>query len=171
MKIKYLVAKIISKISRNNEWMNKYYRKMGMKIGEKCVICSDISTKDEGFLIEIGDNTTVSVDVLFLTHDYSIHNLNPELINLFGKITVGKNCFIGARSILMYGVSLADNVIVAAGSVVTKSFNESNIIIGGNPAKIIGTWDAFYDKAKDKSLSRYHLKENIEKHPEKLVRK
>lgn len=58
------------------------------------------------FLVEIGDNTTVSVNVGFITHDYSIHSLDPELINLFGKITVGKNCFIGDRSILMYGSRL-----------------------------------------------------------------
>lgn len=69
----------------------------------------------------------------------------------------------------MYGVSIADNVIVAAGSVVTKSVHESNVIIGGNPARVIGTWDAFREKAKDKSLSRYHLKEVVTNNPDKLV--
>lgn len=49
----------------------------------------------------------------------------------------------------MYGVTIADNVIVAAGSVVTKSVNESNVIVAGNPAKIISTWDKFAEKSKD----------------------
>lgn len=49
----------------------------------------------------------------------------------------------------MYGVTIADNVIVAAGSVVTKSVNESNVIVAGNPAKVISTWDKFAEKSKD----------------------
>ena len=49
----------------------------------------------------------------------------------------------------MYGVTIPDNVIVAAGSVVTKSINESNVIIGGNPARIISSWNSFSEKAKD----------------------
>lgn len=53
----------------------------------------------------------------------------------------------------MYGIILADEIIVASGSVVTKSFNQSRIIIGGNPAKIIGTWDAFAEKNKSKAIS------------------
>lgn len=67
---------------------------------------------------------------------------------MFGKIVVGNNCFIGERATLLYGVELADNIIVAAGSVVTKSFSESNIIIGGNPAKKISTWEQFRKKVK-----------------------
>jgi acetyltransferase-like isoleucine patch superfamily enzyme len=168
-KITFYFYKLLSKIKRNgNETMNDYYRKSGAKIGKNALICTDISG-DEAFLIEIGDNTTISIDVCFLTHDYSIHNLNPELINLFGKITIGRNCFVGARSILMYGVTLADNIIVAAGSVVTKSFTESNVIIGGNPARVIGTWDTLYQKVKEKSLSRHNLEKTIKEHPEKLI--
>lgn len=50
----------------------------------------------------------------------------------------------------MYGVTIADNVIVAAGSVVTKSIFESNVIVGGgNPAKIISTWDKFAQKSQE----------------------
>ena len=48
----------------------------------------------------------------------------------------------------MYGVTLADNIIVAAGSVVTRSFDESNVIIGGNPARRISTWESFAEKSR-----------------------
>ena len=57
------------------------------------------------------------------------------VIDTFGAISIGNNCFIGANSVILLGVTLADNIVVAAGSVVTKSFFENNIIIGGNPAK------------------------------------
>lgn len=68
-------------------------------------------------------------------HDFSVKKVLPDKANLFGKIIVGNNCFIWERATLLYWVELADNIIVAAGSVVTKSFTESCIIIGGNPAK------------------------------------
>ena len=48
-------------------------------------------------------------------------------------------------------------IIVAAGSVVTKSFRNSNIIIGGNPAHIINTWDKFSEKIKDNVITRKEM--------------
>lgn len=132
------------------------------------IICTDISS-DEACLIEIGKDTTVSVNVSFVTHDFSVKNLASGMNNIFGKIVIGENCFIGQNSILMYGVTLGNNIIVASGSVVTHSFHQERIIIGGNPAKIIGTWDKFYDKVKDKSLSRYGLRKSLEEHPEKFI--
>lgn len=168
MKIRYYIAKVLSKLTKNNELMNNYYRGCGAKIGERALICTDIGG-NESCLIEIGDDTTISVNVAFVTHDFSVKNLAPGMNNIFGKITIGNNCFVGRDSVLMYGITLGDNIIVVAGSVVTHSFKDERIIIGGNPAKIIGTWDSFYEKVKDKSLSRYHLKKSLEEHPEKFI--
>lgn len=86
-----------------------------------------------------------------VTHDNSISKVIPSTTDLFGKITIGKNCFIGARAVVLYGVTIADEVIVAAGSVVTRSITESRIIVAGNPAKKIGTWDDFAAKSGDKA--------------------
>lgn len=54
-------------------------------------------------------------------------------------IIIGNDVWLGASSIIAAGVKIADGVIVAAGSVVTKSVETPNIIIGGVPAKQIGT--------------------------------
>jgi maltose O-acetyltransferase len=51
-------------------------------------------------------------------------------------IKIGNDVFIGTKSIILSGVSLGNRVIVGAGSVVTKSFSD-DVIIAGNPAKII----------------------------------
>ncbi|MEG2377633.1 MAG: sugar O-acetyltransferase [Clostridia bacterium] len=51
-------------------------------------------------------------------------------------ITIGDNCWIGGHATILPGVTLGDNVVVAAGAVVTKSFPD-NVVIGGNPARII----------------------------------
>ena len=67
---------------------------------------------------------------------------NSYLVNLKQEdISIGDNCFLGQNSTIMYGCTLANNIIVASGSVVCNSFGEENIIIGGNPARKIGTWD------------------------------
>lgn len=66
------------------------------------------------------------------------HDLNDLSKHLKGKnIVIGSNSWIGMNSVLLPGVRLGPNTIVGAGSIVTKSFREGNIIIAGNPAKII----------------------------------
>ena len=65
---------------------------------------------------------------------------------------IGDNCFIGMNAIIMPGVTLGNNVIVGSGSVVTKSFPD-DVVVAGNPAKIICTLEEFYNKRKE-SLER-----------------
>ena len=169
--INFMLRKCVSKLIKNpDEYMNKFFRKNGIKIGGGCHIFSNIISA-EPFLIEIGNGVTISSEVAFVTHDNSIIKIDPNCYNLFGKIVIGDNCFIGQRSTLLYGVNLANNIIVAAGSVVTHSFDEERIIIGGNPAKKITTWDSFYRKNKDNSLSRKNLEKEITKTPEKLIKR
>lgn len=160
-KIGFWIAKLKEKIFNNHEILYDYYRRGGGKIGKNCLICSSPMTR-EAYLIDIGDNVTVSTNVTFVTHDNSIKFLYPTKSDIFGKIVIGNNCFIGENSIILYGVTLADNVIVAAGSVVTKSFRDSNIIIGGNPARIINTWERFSEKIKYNVVTRKEMENRIE---------
>lgn len=104
-------------------------------------------------LITIGDATTISADVVFLTHDYSISKglklIDPQLSGRFLKpVAVGSNSFIGMRTILLPGTKLGDNVIVGAGSVVKGTFPD-NVIIAGNPARVIGKTDEWAKRHYD----------------------
>jgi acetyltransferase-like isoleucine patch superfamily enzyme len=85
--------------------------------------------------ISIGDYTMFAPGVKII----SANHLKGNLVNhdkSLGPVIIGDYCWIGANVIILPGVKLGNNVLVAAGSVVTKSF-ESNLVIGGNPAKVI----------------------------------
>lgn len=174
--IQYTVAKIIGKLKKDKaqETILRFFRRNGIIIGKEAKIYSNILTP-ESYLIKIGENVTISSGVTFVTHDNSIKKVITDTTDLFGNIIIGDNCFIGSHSLILYGVELADNVIVAAGSVVASSIKESNVIVGGNPAKIISTWDKFAEKSK---INAWNL-DNIDykhmaarlKHGEKLVKR
>lgn len=125
----------------------KYFMKHGMSVGNNCAIYSDITTP-ESYLITIGDNVTISNDVQLLTHDNSIDRLSSDKCDIFGEILIGNNCFIGAHTIILPGVTLGERTIVGAGSVVTKSF-PSEVIVAGNPAKVIGHVNEYLQKYSD----------------------
>ena len=88
--------------------------------------------------IRFGNNCFVAPQVGIYT---ATHPLDPvercKLGNELGKpVTIGDNCWIGGHATINPGVTLGNNVVVASGAVVTKSFGD-NVVIGGNPAKII----------------------------------
>ena len=120
-------------------------------------------------MIEIGSQTIISTNVSFVTHDNSAKMIFGSRGDLYGKIIIGDNCFIGENATILYGVTLADSIIVAAGSVVTKSFNESNIIIGGNPARIISNWKKYKEKYENKAIRRNEMLKLIETEDSFLV--
>ena len=89
--------------------------------------------------IEIGDNTIVGIYVTMHSENHTFSNINRPIreqgVNHKG-IKIGKNCWIGAKAIILDGSVVGDGCIVAAGAVVTGKFPD-NCIIGGVPAKII----------------------------------
>jgi len=120
-------------------------KEMGAKIGKNCRFFS-LHIFSEPRLVEIGDNTIMSGNVVLLTHDGAIHSAAyielPDINGYYGRISIGKNCFIGFGSIIMPNVSIGDNCIVCPGSVVIESF-PADSVIRGNPAQIIAarsTW-------------------------------
>ena len=126
----------------------------------------------EPYFVEIGDNVTIGGGTLLLTHDNSVIKCDLNATDYFGRIIIGDNCFIGMRCILLPGVELGERTIVGAGSVVTKSFPEGNVVIAGNPAKVLCTVDEFKEKKKDLCVNldegdlRAHKREYLTSLPE-----
>lgn len=162
-----MIRKIISRLKRthvlrikNIDLMELYirrYRKAGVKIGEKCKIYSALDTGVDAFLLEIGSNVTISGGVKFLMHDNAmIKASHGQYTDILGRVKIGNNCFIGYGTIILPGVVLADDCIVAAGSVVVKSVLEPGKVIGGNPARIIGTTEQYLEKHKTNAINLDH---------------
>lgn len=153
------------------------WRKRGVTIGDNCHIYSNLPTTRDCFLLKIHNNVTVSGKCTFLLHDSSIGNVTDgKLTDLLGEVEISDNCFIGYSSIILPGVFLAKGVIVGAGSVVTKSFTEPNIIIAGNPAKKIGEIKSFLEKYGKNgfnlnNLSQREIQELVEKQSNMLIKK
>lgn len=154
LEMKLFLIDLYHKLKRKDpmEAKMQLYRNYGVKIGKNVRSFSHLMTT-EPYLLEFGDNTTVSFDVVFITHDNSATKVIPNASSIYGRIKVGKNCFIGARTVIMPGVELGDNVIVGAGSVVTKSFLEDGTIIAGNPAKVVGSVEKYREKYADMALN------------------
>lgn len=85
--------------------------------------------------IYIGKGTYIAPNVGIITENHDYQNL--DLHFPAKDVVIGEKCWIGMNSVILPGVELADNTIVGAGSIVTKSFLNKNCIIAGNPAKII----------------------------------
>lgn len=83
----------------------------------------------------IGENTTFAHGVTIVSMEHDLKNVVK--IGKKGKVTIGQNCWIGAKATILTGVDLGDNVVVGSNSVVTKSFKQGNVVIAGVPAKII----------------------------------
>lgn len=153
----------------------KYYKSLGVKFGENMRAFSPLISA-EPYLLKFGKNVTVSSEVRFLTHDNSPIKLFENATDTIGEINIGDNCFIGYRATILPGVEIGNNTIIAAGSVVTKSFTEGDIIIGGNPAKVISTTKEYKEKIEgnlfDMRGLTYNEKSNlIELNRNKLLKK
>ena len=85
--------------------------------------------------IDFGSNVWIGPHVMIISMNHDLYDYTKY--TKAGKIVIGDDCWIGAGAIILPEVQLKKHTIVAAGAIVTKSFDEENIVIGGNPAKII----------------------------------
>lgn len=133
----------------------EYRLSRGLIIGENTHIYS-IERIDGTWrqLIKIGNNVTISSNVTILAHDASTNVVHCS--TKLGRVIIGDNVFIGARSVILCNTKIGDNVIVGAGSVVTHDL-PSNAVYAGSPARYICSIDEYREKYTELYKARPHF--------------
>ena len=86
--------------------------------------------------VRIGDNCLIAPNVGIYTSGHSIHPVERYKTGYARPIIIGNNVWIGGHSVILGGIEIGDNSVVAAGSVVTKDI-PANAVYAGNPAEKI----------------------------------
>lgn len=89
--------------------------------------------------IKFGDNNLISWENLFMDIDFhKIKNIEKSnIINICKEISIGNNVWFGCRNTILKGTKVLDNSVIGANSLINKEFEKENILIAGNPAKIL----------------------------------
>lgn len=122
----------------------------------------------------MGNDCLFAYDVRLITHDGGtnvlnrLYNIEPR-VDKMGKIKIGNNTYFGMGAFVMPNVTIGNNCIIGAMSVVTKDVPD-NIVMAGIPARAICTVEEYYNKSKDslyptKDLSREEKRKYFENHP------
>lgn len=125
---------------------NKILNCQGIKVGRNTIFYDPNSIsidRTRPWMLEIGDYCKVCKGVTILAHDYSrsvLRRSDNIILGEAGITSIGNNVFIGINSIILMGTKIGNNVIIGAGSVVSGNI-PSNVVIAGNPAKIIRSLD------------------------------
>jgi len=150
-----IIRKLLEKFyyKTNEKRFTYYLRKKGVKLGNHCkfrgINSTDIDLTRPS-LIEIGDYVDMNLNFTILTHDYAtsvfLRKYN-KFINSSGKVIIGSNIYFGKNCTVLKGVSIGDNCIIGAGSLIVKSIPANSVAVGV-PARVICTIDEYYQRRK-----------------------
>jgi maltose O-acetyltransferase len=125
-----------------------WYVKRGLKVGERCDLQFPFGLDSSHcWLIEFGDDVRFAPDVSIIAHDGSTKPLVGK--TRIARVRLGNRVQVGARTIIMPGVVIGDDVLIGAGSVVSRSIPANSVAVG-NPAKVIGKLDDYAARMRER---------------------
>ena len=141
-----LLSKIRAFFGRRESTIERLIAK-GLVIGESCSIQGGVVFDESHcWLIQIGNRVSLAPYVYLLAHDASM--VKHLGVTRIGKIIIGDRVFVGARTIILPGVTIGADSVIGAGSVVTKSI-PAGVVAAGNPAKVICDLATFVARHKE----------------------
>lgn len=140
--IKKLLKRFVYRL--RGEYTLEQLIKMGLSVGKEFNPQLGVSLDPSHcWLISIGDNVTMAPHVQVFAHDAgTCAHLGYARL---GRVDIGNRVFIGASTVILPGVSIGDDCIIGAGSVVSKSI-PSGTVYAGNPARMICTTEEYINK-------------------------
>lgn len=159
-----MLKKILNCFYKHFASHERYARYIGVNLGVNNDIQENALWSSEPWLITVGNDCQFVLGSRIFTHGGGrvLRRIESDY-DSFGKVKIGNGVYLGANSLIMPGCIIGDGVLVAAGSVVTKSV-PPNVVIGGNPAKIICTIDEYYKKNKKYNAHTKHMTKEEKKH-------
>ena len=157
MKIKELLLYIKYGPKSTSESYYKYLSKKGIRLGKNVKFYSPwtISVDTQRpWMIQIGDNVHITSGCRILQHGYDwcvLQKKYGEVCGSCGKVKIGDNVFIGVETTILKGVTIGNDIIIGAKSLVNKDCIEPGVY-AGNPVKFIMSLEEYYEKRKQKQV-------------------
>lgn len=135
-----------------------WLRSKGVEIGEGCIFRGqrtariDISRPE---MVTIGNNVDMNMHFQVLTHDWGSHVFRGkyhDLVNSCAPVNIGSNIYFGTNVIVLKGITIGDNCIIGAGSIVTHDI-PSNSVATGSPCRVVCSLRDYYEKRKRLGLA------------------
>lgn len=154
-----LIARIQYHIAnRSYASKRKYLRNKGAVIGETTrLMCGTSAFGTEPFLITVGERCLITDGVKIFTHDGGVSVLNnlkyfgDKRMDKMAPVKIGNNVYIGNNALIMPGVTIGDNCIIGAGTIVSKDIPDNSVAVGV-PARVVKTIDQYRQSAEEKNV-------------------
>lgn len=124
-----------------------------MVIGNNTVIYSPnncVIDQTRPWMIEIGDNVSITTGVTILTHGYDwsvFKGMYGDVLGSAGRVKIGNNVFIGMNSTILKGVTIGNNVVIGANSLINKNVPDNSVVVG-NPQRVVCDIDSYLEKRR-----------------------
>lgn len=103
-------------------------------LGDGCYVNYNCNFIDDGE-IEVGANTMFGANVTIATVGHPVHPDYRQFMYA-EKVTIGRNCWIGAGTVINPGISIGENTVIGSGSIVIKDVPKNSVAVG-NPCKVL----------------------------------
>ena len=142
--VKNFIVIQIARVTPFLSWKNWMYRVfLKMKIGKQTafalMVMPDVMFPEK---ISVGHNTIIGYNTTILAHEYLIKEYR------IGRVKIGNNVMIGANTTILPGVTIGDEAVISAGTLVHKNVPDG-AFVGGNPMKIIYTKEEMDRRQKE----------------------
>ena len=134
----YFYSKIFKSCGKKRPFINRYVVfscPWNIECGSGIIINPQCYFAAKGGII-MGDGVTISAGAKILSSSLKVENGVVQRRHIHKQVTLGKGVWIGAGAMVMPGVTIGENTIIAAGAVVTKDI-PANVVAAGVPAQVI----------------------------------
>lgn len=151
--IRRIIHKLVSFVRRKflteyqlSQLLVEQIRKGGGHVGENVHILASSIDMATPYLISIGNNVTLTT-MLLLTHDVS--TMKSLGYTKVGRVTIGNDVFVGAKSVILPDTKIGNKVIVGAGTIVSRDIPDNSVVCG-SPCRVICSYDDYMNRMKQK---------------------